>query len=98
MRINATPVVLLIGALWVVVTLMGTSGLWFVGLLLSLVTTGATGDELDPRGTETGTETETGTGSALTTPDLRSMLQNERSVCSKKCREVQTDGRPKVLR
>jgi hypothetical protein len=49
MRINATPVVLLIGALWVVVTLLGMSGLWFAGLLLSLVTTGATGDELDER-------------------------------------------------
>jgi hypothetical protein len=49
MRINATPVVLLIGALWVVVTLLGMSGLWFAGLLLSPVTTGATGDELDER-------------------------------------------------
>jgi hypothetical protein len=48
-RIDATPVVLLIGALWVVVTLMGMSGLWFAGLLQSLVTTGATGDELDER-------------------------------------------------
>ena len=62
MKIDATPVVLLIGALWVVVTFMGMSGLWFAGLLLSLVTAGATGDELDPRGTETGTETKTETG------------------------------------
>ncbi len=54
MKIDATPVVLLIGALGVVVTLMGMSGLWFAGLLHSLVTTGATGDELDERGTETG--------------------------------------------
>ncbi len=49
MRINSTPVVLLIGALWVVVTLVGMSGLWFTGLLLSLVITGAPDDELDER-------------------------------------------------
>jgi len=37
MKINATPVVLLVGALWVVVTLMGMFGLWSPALLLSLV-------------------------------------------------------------
>lgn len=37
MNVRATPLVLLIGALWVTVTLMGLFGLWFPALLLSLV-------------------------------------------------------------
>jgi len=37
MNVRATPVVILIGTLWVTVTLMGMFGLWFPALLLSLV-------------------------------------------------------------
>ena len=36
MRISATPVVVLIGVLWVVVTVMGMVGFWFPALLLSI--------------------------------------------------------------
>ena len=37
MRIETTPVMLAIGALWAVVTLLGMTGHWFAALLLSVV-------------------------------------------------------------
>ena len=36
MKVNATSVVVLIGALWAAVTILGLFGLWFPALLLSL--------------------------------------------------------------
>jgi hypothetical protein len=37
MKIGATPIVVLIGVLWIVITVMGMTGLWFPALLLSIV-------------------------------------------------------------
>lgn len=37
MKVSATPVILLIGALWVVITALGLLGSWFPALLLSVV-------------------------------------------------------------